>query len=73
MAKSLALATHIGPIRIHVNASEPVKLQALAAPLSVRVLGVPGPQGREGAVGPQGLQGAPGNLEAGIVIDGGNF
>ena len=48
-------------------------LRIATAPVSVRVLGVPGPDGRLGPIGPQGLVGPPGNLDAGIIVDGGNF
>jgi hypothetical protein len=62
-----------GPICVRVWASEPVKLTIAAAPVAVRVLGAPGPDGRQGPTGPQGSVGPPGNLDVGIVVDGGNF
>ncbi len=62
-----------GPIGIRISASEPLALRIASAPVSIRVLGTPGPDGRLGPIGPQGPVGAPGNLNAGIVVDGGNF
>ena len=73
MTDRLALTTATGPIRVRVSASEPVALRVASAPVSVRVLGMPGPDGRLGPIGPQGPIGPPGNLDAGIVLDGGNF
>lgn len=73
MTDRIEVATTIGPIRVRVSASEPVKLGIATTPTSVRVLGTPGPDGRLGPVGPQGPVGPPGNLDAGIVVDGGNF
>jgi hypothetical protein len=43
------------------------------APVTVKVRGTPGPAGPRGLKGDMGDQGPPGNLDAGIVIDGGNF
>lgn len=73
MTEKIEVATHTGPIRVRVSASEPVKARALSTPIAVKVLGFPGPTGAQGAQGPQGPQGAPGTLEAGVTIDGGNF
>ena len=73
MTDRIEVATTSGPIRVRVSASEPVKLRIAAAPVPVRVLGTPGPDGRLGPTGPQGPVGPPGNLDAGIVVDGGNF
>ena len=73
MTEKIEVATHSGPIRVRVSASEPVKARALSAPIAIKVLGMPGPTGETGAQGPAGPQGPPGNLDAGITIDGGNF
>jgi hypothetical protein len=42
-------------------------------PISIKVRGTPGPAGPVGIKGDQGDQGPPGNLDAGITVDGGNF
>lgn len=73
MAEKIEVATCVGPIRIRISASEPVRARVLSSPVAIKVLGLPGPQGPSGAQGPPGPLGPPGNLEAGIVIDGGNF
>lgn len=73
MTEKIEVATHSGPIRIRVSASEPVKARALSTPIAIKVLGLPGPQGPSGTAGPPGPSGPPGNLDAGITIDGGNF
>lgn len=73
MMGKVELAPQTGPIRIRVSGTEQVRLRVSSSPITVRVLGTPGPTGATGEQGPQGLQGPPGNLETGIVIDGGNF
>ena len=73
MTERIELTAASGPIRIEVSASEQVALRIPTAPVSVRVLGTPGPDGRLGPIGPQGPVGPAGNLDAGIVVDGGNF
>lgn len=73
MAEKIEVVTHMGPIRIRVSASEPVKARAFPAPMAIKVLGLPGPRGPSGTQGPPGPLGPPGNLDAGIIIDGGNF
>lgn len=73
MAGKVELSPQIGPIRIRVSGTEQVRLRVSSSPIAVRVLGMPGPTGATGEQGPQGLQGPPGNLDAGIIIDGGNF
>ena len=73
MTAKVELARQTGPIRIRVSGTERVRVRVSSLPVTVRVLGTPGPTGATGAVGPQGLQGPPGNLDAGITIDGGNF
>lgn len=62
-----------GPIRLRIHSDIAVKAHILAAPLSVRLLGTPGPTGTQGIQGPVGPAGPPGNLDTGIVVDGGNF
>jgi hypothetical protein len=62
-----------GPIRIETICDAPVKVRILSAPVSVRVLGIPGPRGQQGEPGTPGSPGPPGHLEAGLVLDGGNF
>ena len=73
MTDRIELTTASGPIRVRVSASEPVALRIASGPVSVRVLGTPGPDGRLGPIGPQGAIGPPGSLDAGIIVDGGNF
>ena len=73
MTERIELTTATGSIRVRVAASEPAKLRVAAVPVSVRVLGMPGPDGRLGPIGPRGPVGPVGNLDAGIVVDGGNF
>ncbi|SDB57460.1 hypothetical protein [Bauldia litoralis] len=73
MTDRIELTTTTGPIRVRALVSESVRLWIAAVPVSVRVLGTPGPDGRLGETGPQGPVGPPGNLETGIVVDGGNF
>jgi hypothetical protein len=73
MAGKIELAPHTGPIRIRVSGTEQVRVRVTSVPIAVRVLGLPGPTGAQGGAGPPGPQGPPGNLEMGIVIDGGNF
>jgi len=73
MTERIELTTATGPIRVRVLASEPVALRIASAPVPVRILGLPGPDGRLGPVRPQGPVGPVGNLDAGIVVDGGNF
>ena len=65
--------TATGPIRLRVQADSPVKVHILSAPVSIRILGSPGPPGEPGQQGLAGPQGPPGNLDTGIVLDGGNF
>lgn len=73
MTDRIELTSATGPIRVRVSASEPVKLKITAVPVSVKILGTPGPDGRLGPIGPQGPVGPVGNLDTGIVVDGGNF
>ena len=69
MTHAIGIATHTASIRSH----GPIKVRALVAPISIKVRGMPGPDGPRGVKGDRGEQGPPGNLDAGIIIDGGNF
>ena len=69
MTHGIGITTHRGPIQAY----GPIKVRPLAAPISIKVLGPPGPDGPRGVKGDRGDQGPPGNLDAGITIDGGNF
>ena len=73
MPETLSLRGFSGPIRLQTLSDAPVKMRVASAPIAVTVLGTPGPAGEQGIRGPAGPQGAPGNLDAGIVLDGGNF
>lgn len=73
MTETLSLSGLSGPIRLETFSESPVKLRIASAPFAVKVLGTPGPPGERGVQGPAGPQGAPGNLDTGIVLDGGNF
>jgi hypothetical protein len=75
MAAALELRPLIGPIRLHLSSSEPIRLRVLAGPVAVRVLGQPGPQGRRGLQGDKGDQGTPGItiLPTDTPINGGFF
>ena len=69
MTQGPQVTAHTGPIRCQ----GPIKVRALMAPVTVKVRGTPGPAGQRGLKGDMGDQGPAGNLDAGIVIDGGNF
>lgn len=69
MTGRLEVTSHTGPIR----SCGPVKVRAFTAPVTIRVRGTPGPTGPQGLKGDTGEQGPTGTLDAGIVIDGGNF
>ena len=73
MPETLSLHGFSGPIRLETFSDAPVKVRVASAPIAVKVLGMPGPAGEQGVQGPAGPQGAPGNLDAGIILDGGNF
>lgn len=63
MAGQVEVVTALGPIRVGSASAEPVKLSLGSGPTSVRVSGLPGP---DGAIGPQGDKGDQG--EPGITI-----
>lgn len=69
MTERLEVTAHTGPI----SCCGPVKVRALMAPVTIKVRGTPGPTGPQGLKGETGAQGPTGTLDAGIVIDGGNF
>ncbi|OYW52115.1 MAG: hypothetical protein B7Y80_20560 [Hyphomicrobium sp. 32-62-53] len=73
MTGKVEVVPHTGPIRIRVSGTEPIKARVASVPITVKVLGTPGPAGPQGNPGPQGVPGPPGNLDAGIILDGGNF
>ena len=73
MAAKVEVARQTGPIRIRVSGTEQVRARVSSVPFAVRVFGMPGPQGQPGAPGTPGPQGPPGSLDAGMIIDGGNF
>ena len=73
MPETLCLHGFSGPIRLEMFCDAPVRVRVASAPIAVNVLGLPGPAGEQGVQGPAGPQGAPGNLDTGIVLDGGNF
>ena len=73
MPETLSLRGFSGPIRLQTLSDAPVKMRVASAPIAVTVLGTPGPAGEQGVRGPAGPQGTPGNLDTGIVLDGGNF
>lgn len=75
MAAVLEARVRTGPIRIRVLATEPVVARALVGPLSVRVHGTPGPDGKQGPQGEKGDQGEPGItiLPTDAPINGGFF
>jgi hypothetical protein len=75
MAAALDLRLQTGPIRIRVSALSPITLRLATAPVSVRLLGLPGPDGLRGPQGAQGNQGEPGVtiLPTDAPINGGFF
>ena len=75
MTDRIEIADHTGPIRVRVLSSEPVKACVLAVPVSVRVLGTPGPKGDGGPPGDKGDPGEPGItiLPTDTPINGGFF
>lgn len=75
MAAALDLRLLTGPIRLHLSASEPVRLRLMAGSVALRLLGQPGPQGMTGPQGDKGDRGAPGItvLPTDTPINGGFF
>ena len=75
MADAIRIADQTGPIRVRVVSSELVKARVLALPVTVRVLGTPGPKGDGGPPGDKGDPGAPGItiLPTDTPINGGFF
>lgn len=75
MTGQISLGPAIGPIRVRVSASEPVSLRLGTAPIGIRLLGQPGPQGPVGPQGETGAQGDPGIsiLPTDTPINGGFF
>ena len=73
MTGKVEIVPHTGPIRIRVSGTEPIKARVASVPITVKVLGTPGPAGPQGDPGPQGVPGPPGHLDTGIILDGGNF
>jgi len=75
MRDQVDVTTAVGPIRVRVSASEAVAVRLAGSPVSVRVLGAPGPSGRTGPQGDRGEQGPPGItiLPTDAPINGGFF
>ena len=75
MTGQITLGPAIGPIRVRVSASAPVSLRLGTAPIAIRPLGHPGPQGPIGPQGETGAQGDPGIsiLPTNTPINGGFF
>ncbi len=73
MSTKLEVGASVGPVRIRVSASEPIKARVLSAATKIKVLGLPGPVGPQGAQGVQGDRGPTGDIAAGLPLDGGNF
>ena len=75
MQRALKLTEHLGPIRIAYAKAGALRVQGAQAPLSVRILGRPGPEGAVGPLGPQGPPGADGItiLPTDAAINGGFF
>lgn len=73
MNAPLACRPATGPIRLRVHSDAEVTVRVASAPVSIRILGSPGPPGEQGNAGPAGPQGPPGTIDSGLVLDGGNF
>ncbi|SEP03095.1 hypothetical protein SAMN04490248_12047 [Salinihabitans flavidus] len=75
MPEGVAIRQAMGPISVGVTSDVPVAVRIAGAPIRMRVLGIPGPQGAPGPKGDQGDQGAPGNivLPTDVPINGGFF
>lgn len=61
-----------GPIRIRVTSDEKVAVKIASVPVGVRLLGTPGPDGRQGERGIPGRDGIA-TLPEDTVINGGFF
>ena len=78
MLEQVDVSAATGPVRVRVSSNEPVRVRIARAPIGVRVLGSPGPQGATGPPGERGdpgPQGAPGItvLPDDVSINGGFF
>ena len=73
MTGKVEVATHTAPIQIRVSGTEPIKARVASVPITVRVLGTTGPNGKQGPEGPRGLPGPEGHIASGVPLDGGNF
>lgn len=75
MISAFDLRPLTGPIRISVASETPVALHLGTAPIGIRLLGQPGPQGPIGPQGETGAQGDPGItlLPTDTPINGGFF
>ncbi|SFK78041.1 hypothetical protein [Shimia haliotis] len=75
MSEAVNLSAATAPIRLRVASHEPITLRLGAAPIGLRVLGAPGPQGIPGPQGAKGDQGEPGItiLPTDTPINGGHF
>ena len=73
MRSVLSCRQAIGPISLRVHSDAEVTIRVASAPVSIRILGSPGPPGEQGNPGPAGPQGPAGTIDTGLVLDGGNF
>lgn len=73
MTGAVSCRSVTGPIRLKTQSDVPITARVLASPVAVGVLGTTGPTGEQGQTGSAGPQGPPGNLDTGLVLDGGNF
>ena len=75
MSGTVNLSAATGPIRLSAISDEPITLRLGHAPIGLRLLGTPGPQGNPGPQGDKGDQGAPGItiLPTDTPINGGHF
>jgi hypothetical protein len=60
-------------VRNAANGSTVVVQPSTSSTASISNMGVRGPEGVQGPQGPEGPQGPAGSIEAGFIIDGGNF
>ena len=75
MSEQVDLRTAVGPVCVRGASDQPVTVRIASAPVGLRVLGSPGPQGETGPQGPKGDEGAPGItlLPIDAPINGGFF